>query len=96
MNTGPYAGGKTRWYFLRLKTSGRCSQNERERLQTFQEVPKLTRKEREEIRTRRQEAFNEKMTKKQEKEAKMKREKEENANYMSWLNVPQTDWRNLR
>ena len=42
-------------------------------LQTFKEVPKLTKKEREEMRTRRQEAFNEKMTKKQEKEAKMKR-----------------------
>ena len=25
LNTGPYAGGKTRRYFLRLKTSGRCS-----------------------------------------------------------------------
>ena len=25
LNIGPYAGGKTRWYFLRLKTSGRCS-----------------------------------------------------------------------
>ena len=25
LNTGPYAGGKTRWCFLRLKTSGRDS-----------------------------------------------------------------------
>jgi hypothetical protein len=44
------------------------------------------------MKARRQEAFNEKMTRKQEEEAKKKREGEENANYMSWLNVPQTDW----
>ena len=35
LKTGPYAGGKTRWYFLRLKTSGRCSLNGRFRFGRF-------------------------------------------------------------